>query len=438
VEKSARSLVADRVEQRARRFPEIYPQRLHTGDLTGRDLALAHAIDQAVARRWITLAAVTQPLLQRSWSRLQASVQAALLTGGAQLLLLERLPDHAVINEAVSWVKRRSPGGAGLVNAVLHRVADLRRERIDDGAPLPRAATDVPLHDGGVLRLAEAVFDGDPASRLGQQTSHPAELLARWVERYGFEQVAGLAGHSLVHPPVIIAGLAGGPSPGLTPHDEPGFAVLDGGRAALEPLLALHPEARVQDPGSAAAVSATAGLVPELIVEVCAGRGTKTRQLAGVHPQAQIVAGDASPHRRADLRRQFRGADRVLVADPEALVEYAGRADLVVVDPPCSNTAVLARRPEAKYRVTPQSLARLLELQRQIIADALGAVAERGHLLYSTCSLEPDENERQIDWIRRWHPLDRLEQITRLPCGAPGDPPNRYRDGCFFALLRRK
>jgi 16S rRNA (cytosine967-C5)-methyltransferase len=438
LEKTARSLVAERIEQRAQRFPELYPERLHTGGLAGRDAALAHAIDQAVARRWITLAAAIQPLLKRPWSQLQTSVQAALLTGGAQLLLLERLPDHAVINEAVSWVKRRSPGGAGLVNAVLRRVADLRRDRIDAGGPLPLPATDLPLHDGTAWRLAAPVFDDDALSRLGQQASLPVELLRRWVSRYGLDEAARLAGHGLVHPPIIVAGLAGEPGSGLTPHEEHGFAVLEGGRADLDPLLAEHPDARVQDPGSAAAVAATATLVPELIAEVCAGRGTKTKQMAQMHPQARIVASDVSTHRLADLRELFRGHDRVLVADPKGLIEFAGRADLVVVDPPCSNTAVLARRAEAKYRVGPQSLGRLVDLQRQILADALRALAEGGHLLYSTCSLEPEENEQQIDWVRQWHRLDRLEQTIRPPLGAPGDPPSRYRDGCFFALLRRK
>ncbi|MHC4589970.1 MAG: transcription antitermination factor NusB, partial [Planctomycetota bacterium] len=103
---SARYLVASRVAQRAERFPQLFPEQLRTGGLAGRDAALAHAIDQAVARRWLTLAAVLQAQLNRPWERLQPAVQSALLVGAAQLLLLERLPDHAVINESVAWVKR--------------------------------------------------------------------------------------------------------------------------------------------------------------------------------------------------------------------------------------------------------------------------------------------------------------------------------------------
>ncbi len=149
------------------------------------------------------------------------------------------------------------------------------------------------------------------------------------------------------------------------------------------------------------------------------------------------MASDTSPHRLTALRSLFEGQDRVLVVEPGGLPEFAGRGDLVVVDPPCSNTAVLARRVEAKYRFGPRSLRQLADLQRQITADALALLAASGHLLYSTCSLEPEENEQQIEWVERWHGLRPAQLVSRRPQAVPGDPPSRYRDGCFFGLLRR-
>jgi 16S rRNA (cytosine967-C5)-methyltransferase len=435
---TARSLVTARIAQRVRRFPQVYPSRLRTGGLSGRDASLAHAIDQAVARRWLTLAAVLRSQLNRPWEEIEPAVQAVLLVGASQLLLLERLPDHAVINESVAWIKGRSPRAARIVNAVLHGVADLQGERREKRGPPPHERDELPLHDGRVLCLVKPVFDEDPLCRLGQQTSHPTVLLARWLQRYGFERTAQLATHGLIHPPNIVAGLPAGHLPALTPHSQGGFAVLDGGRTEVEALLAEVPAARIQDPGAAAAVGATADLVPDLIVEVCAGKGTKTRQLAQLHPQARIVASDANPHRLATLREVFRGHDRVLPMEPEGLLEFAGRADLVVADPPCTNTAVLARRVEAKYRFGPGSLEKLVGLQRQIIADALRLLAGSGHLLYSTCSLEPEENERQARWVQRWHRLRLRRLDCRLPQGTPGDPPSRYADGCSFGLLRRR
>jgi 16S rRNA (cytosine967-C5)-methyltransferase len=104
---TARHLVAARIAERTRQFPQLYPQRLRTGGLAGRDVALAHAIE-------LTLAAVLQSQLSRPWDRLQPVVQSALLVGAAQLLLLERLPDHAVVNESVAWAKRKSPAATGI------------------------------------------------------------------------------------------------------------------------------------------------------------------------------------------------------------------------------------------------------------------------------------------------------------------------------------
>ena len=432
---TARDLVTARIAGRAKQFPRLFPEALRTDGLDGRDTALAHAIDQAVARRWLTLVAVLQAKLSRPWDRLHRSVQAPLLVGAAQLLLLERIPDHAAINEAVNWTKPRQPKAAGMVNAVLRRVAELRGEKTDRAEHTDRH--ELPLHDGRVLRLREPVFDEDPLKRLAEQTSHPPELLARWVERDGFEQAARLAEHGLIHPPIIVTGADPLPgSPHCEPHDEPGFAVLTGDRAALVPLLAEYPTLRVQDPGSAAAVTATADQVPNLIVELCAGKGTQTRQLAAVHPQALIIATDANPRKLDVLRDDFAGHDRVRVVEPSELIDHAGRADLVIVDAPCSNTSVLARRVEARYRCTGDILAALWDVQRQILVEAVRLTAPQGRILYCTCSIEPQENAGQAQRLVKWHKARVQRQTDLLPSGRPGDPVSGYRDGGYFAILQ--
>ncbi len=186
----------------------------------------------------------------------------------------------------------------------------------------------------------------------------------------------------------------------------------------------------------ARAVQATAGLMPGLIIDVCAGKGTKTRQLAELHRQARIIATDAKPARRAVLAKAFSGDDRVRVVEPDELLPLAGQADLVVADVPCSNSGVLARRVEARYRLD-ETLGTLVDLQRQIVADAMRHLADAGHFLYSTCSLEPEENRGQVDWIMRWHPMRLRGAASLEPRGLPGDPPARYADGGFFALLQR-
>jgi len=329
-----------------------------------------------------------------------------------------------------------------MVNAVLRRVAELR-EKKDPGKKDPGSffsRDELPLHDGRVVKLRKPVFSEDPLQRIAEQTSHPVELLARWVERDGFDRAARLALHGLVHPPIILTGAdlptTTLPAGHCTPHEEPGFVVFDGDRAQLVPLLAGHTSRRVQDPASAAAVAATADLIPNLIVELCAGKGTQTRQLAEVHPQALIIATDGNPRKREVLREVFRGHDRVRVVDPDQLLEHAGRADLVVVDAPCSNTGVLARRVEARYRCTPDALGSLVDLQRQILVEAIRLRAPDGRILYCTCSVEPDENRQQVQWLRKWHRADARREVFLPPAGEPGGPPDRYRDGGYFAILR--
>jgi 16S rRNA (cytosine967-C5)-methyltransferase len=432
----ARGIVLGRVARRAREFPALFPSPLDVGDLDDRDTALAYAIDQAVARHWLTLVAVLAPRIRRRWDQLHPTVQSSLLVGAAQLLLLERVPDHAAINESVRWVKTRSPAAAPLVNAVLHRVAELRTAEPEPASGNTGWQRDeLPLPDGRIVRLAEPVFDEDPLKRLAEQTSHPPQLVQRWADREGPEAAARLAAHSLVHPPILLTGAL--PGIGWPSHDHDRFAVWSGSHSELVSMLDNCPGIRVQDPASAAAAEATAGLAADLIVEVCAGKGTQTRQLSELHPTARIVATDANAEKLSILRDVFRGHDRVRVVEPEQLTDLAGQVDLLVVDAPCSNTAVLARRVEARYRASPDSITELVGIQRQVLADSLQLPGPAGHVLYSTCSLEPEENEQQAAWLIKWHRFRIVAEARSRPVGGPGDPPTSYRDGSYHVLARR-
>jgi 16S rRNA (cytosine967-C5)-methyltransferase len=429
-----RELVTARIAERARRFPEF--------DLTPLDAsstALARAIDQAAARHWLALVAVLDSRLDQPWANLQPPLQAALLTGAAQLLLLENEPDHAVINDAVEWAKRNVRHKAGgLVNAVLRRLAALREEIITVTGQLDPGRNVLPLHDGRAWRLSEDVFDADPIRRLAQQTSHSEELLSHWMSAHGRETTYRLAWHSLVHPPIVIASGIALADPLLSPHSQPGFFIFTGTHDELVALLAAHPKARVQDPGSARPALSTLQLdpPPNLIVDACAGKGTKTRQLALLHPQARIVAADVDAMRSAVLRESLAGHDRIEVIEYTQLHQFREQADLVLLDVPCSNTGVLARRMEAKYRFSRKSLESIVQVQRQIVADAIPLLMPGAAMLYATCSLEPAENERQIEWLTHWHRFEPVESRLHLPRGLPGDDPAGYADGGFHALLR--
>ena len=171
-----RSLVTTRIAKRALQYPDFDLAPMDTDCLDQRDAALARAIDQAIARRWLTLKVVIESQLNRDFVSMQPHLQATLLVGSAQLLLLEKLPDHAVINEAVESSKSKlGKGAAGFTNAVMRKVADLRSEIVETHDP--DRCDELPLNDGRAWRLNKNIFDKEADIRLAQQTAHPPALI---------------------------------------------------------------------------------------------------------------------------------------------------------------------------------------------------------------------------------------------------------------------
>jgi 16S rRNA (cytosine967-C5)-methyltransferase len=455
-----------RVVKQVRRFPDrLLITPINDEGLTGRDAAFAHALYDAVMRRWVTLEHFVQLGLKRPFQDLDDHVRAALLCGAAQMLLLETVPPRAAINESVTWIKRvsRRQGPGGLVNAALRRVAeaigdepepsgqvgtyDTPPERAPRRWPprLPSyedARDRLPLADGRALPLADDLLPEDSLQRVAVATGHPIGLLRLWSKSMPLREVRALALQGITRPPVILntAHATEPPPADLTdPHSAPGHHVFTGSRAQLLTLLDARPDLWVQDPASSLAVESVTDLTPTFVIDACAGQGTKTRQLAETFQGAQIVATDIDPKRRAALEQAFASgphAERVQVIQHDKLDEFAGKADLVLLDVPCSNTGVLARRVEARYRASESAVAELEAMQRQILADAVKLLAPGGAILYSTCSLDPRENERIVEWAVRWHGFESTRLHRRMPSGGPGEPDARYSDGAFAALLR--
>ncbi len=415
---------------------------LDSSRLEPRDAALAHAIDDACARRWLTLAYLLNRHLKKPLSQNEPKMQGVLLAGAAQLVLLSKIPPHACINHAVEWGKRRiRPGAGGLINAVLRAVAKdaenatTTTDPIDDPAHLP-------MPDGSAIVFGAPIFPEDPIERLSVVTSTPVGLLEHWLESEPMRQVRFLAMHGLMQPPIILnSALATEalPTEHLIPHDSPGHHVFTGPHDALQTLLRARPDIWVQDPASALAVGSVTDLRPDRVIDLCAGLGTKTRQLRATFPNAEIVATDVHDGRRETLARVFADDDAVSVISMKKVREsHLSSADLILIDAPCSNTGVLARRPEARYRAGAKSVGELAGVQRQIVADSIPLLAgagSRGQILYSTCSLEPQENEDLAAWAERWHQLRPTRQNRRHPGGAPGGDPASYSDGSFATLL---
>ncbi len=389
----------------------------------------------------MTLEHVLKGFLRQPFAALEPELRGILLSGGAQLLLLDRVPPHAALNESVELAKRLVRTGAGgLVNAVLRKVAALRGEtgvRPDDWAG---SRSLIPLGDGRVRALSIEAFPDDPLQRLAVGTSHPRWLIDRWSTSLGSARAADLALHDLGCPPTILnTAFASGPLPAsLVPHSRPGHHVFGGTRAELAELLSARPDIWVQDPASSVAIGSIRDARPSLIVDLCAGQGTKTRQLAASFPGARIIATDVDAARYRTLAAFWHGHQRVRVLPIEdAARESDGRAGVVLLDVPCSNSGVLARRAEAKYRCSSAQLDRLIAIQRQIIDRAVPLLAPGGVILYSTCSIDAEENEAQARWACGRHGLALGGSSSLLPAGLPGDPPALYHDGSFSAVLRR-
>jgi 16S rRNA (cytosine967-C5)-methyltransferase len=431
------------VAEQAEVYPELLLGPLETGGLDGRDAALAHAIYDQVIRRWLTLAHVLGLFLKQPMSAVEPRLVGVLLSGGAQLLFFDRIPAHAALNESVELAKRLGrPGAAGMVNAVLRRVLELVRGHEARPHDWAERRDLLPLADGRVLLLNGEVLPADPLECLAVSTSHPPGMLRRWLAIHPRKQAQELPLHSLVAPPTVCnTAHASGPLPELlVPHTAPGHHVFTGNRTELLALLESRPDLWVQDPASSRAVAGAGELSPRIVIDLCAGQGTKTRQLAAMFPGAKIIATDVDPKRSATLAELFRGSTQVEVMAAEQIRARAtAQADLVLLDVPCSNTGVLARRSEARYRTGKQQLDRLVSIQREIMTIAVPLLARagagRGRLLYSTCSLEREENEFQADWASREFGLTVQRHERTLPAGLPGDEPASYRDGSYFALL---
>jgi 16S rRNA (cytosine967-C5)-methyltransferase len=436
---SARARVARRIAEQANRYPDLLIEPLPTGGLEDRDAALAHAINDAVIRRWGTLAFLLNEYVKQPLRDIEPGLQGVLLSGAAQLLFFDRVPPHAVLNESVELAKRLvRPGAAGMVNAVLRRVAELPKGHEARPVDWAERRDLLPLGDGRALLLTAELLPADPLLRLAVTTSHPPALIRRWSSIHPRERLRALALHTLVTPPTVLntTHAAQGLPESLLPHGLPGHHVFTGTRAELVPLLESRSDIWVQDAASSRAVAAAAHLKPSLIVDLCAGQGTKTRQLAATFPQARIIATDVDAHRFATLSDVFRASTQVEVrAFSDALAHARQQTDLVLVDVPCSNTGVLARRPEARYRVDRQRLEELVAIQREIVAAALPLLRTGGYILYSTCSIEREENEFQADWASGNSGLRVEGHALLLPAGLPGDSPPAYHDGSFHALL---
>lgn len=406
---------------------------------------LGSAIEFATLRHWLTAESIARVLCGRPWLEVQPEVRAALLVSITQIIFMPREPIFAVVNDAVSWTRGRlQPGAGGFVNALLRKISAMRGETIaaSEKTPWWDHGDLIPLPDGTVLKLSTPVFSSDPIARLAAQTSHPAALITRWSTARGMETARKFALHSLMQMPIVVHDAAGvtlakdHPARAkMTAHSIEGFFVWNGSTAELTATLTQFPTLIVQDPASARAVASTRDLAPKRILDACAGRGTKAMQCALMHPSAEVWATDPEARRMETLRARAVGIANLKVVELAELGQLPRHFDLVLLDVPCSNTGVLGRRLEARYRFNDRNLEELTRLQRGIGDHHRGLCAPRGMVLWSTCSMDRAENQDQAKWIAKQTGGKVVSEDEWLPHGLPGDSPTMLTDASYHARI---
>jgi 16S rRNA (cytosine967-C5)-methyltransferase len=425
----------------AERFPDLLPPGQDLTD-SARERGFARAITDSAVRRWAVLTFLCQRATKGPFDRLEPGVQGALLAGAAQLVLLDRVPTHAAINETVEWVKRRVRARAsGLVNAVLRRVSEAAGAEEEPRPVWTDQLDEIPLHDGRARALSGHVLPESETDRLGVLTSIPVGVIERWTEDFGWRTARTLALQTITLPPLVLNARHAEDRPqhqDLAPHDDDGFFIYTGPTSGLGELVRAHERVWVQDAGSARSLDIAHGLSPKRVFDVCAGRGTKTRQLRAMFPDAEIIATDSDEARLADLRAMIgqTGIEGVEVVPLDQL-ESRGHADLVLLDVPCSNSGVLARRPEARHRLGRKQTRRLTKLQDRLLSRGIDLLRSGGHVVYATCSIEQKENESRARAAETHLGVKLVATQRTMPTGLPGEPASSHRDGGFAALLAK-
>jgi 16S rRNA (cytosine967-C5)-methyltransferase len=364
--------------------------------LSPADHGLATEIVMGVLRWRSTLDHELTHFSSQKLEKLDIEVLTALRMAVYQMAYLDRVPQRAAVHESVELVKRaRKRSAAPFVNAVLRKAS----EQTEWMQRLRGAVAEL---EGGAESVAAIPAQARTAGDLAARYSHPAWLVERWTNHYGLDATRSICRYDQTVTATAIRFPAPADSAALA---RAGVTLLNGAllktaaRVESGDLTSTEPyhagQISIQDEAS----QLVALLVGKgrNILDCCAAPGGKTRIIADRNPAARILAAELHPHRARLLRKLVPAINvEVIAADVHAL-PVSQHFDRVLADVPCSGTGTLARNPEIKWRLKPEDLADLHSLQLVILQAAMQQVAPGGRLVYSTCSLEREENEDVVE-----------------------------------------
>ena len=368
--------------------------------------------------------------LRKGVASLPPSVLPILRMGAYQLLYMDGTPAYAAVSQAVEEVRRVAGRRlTGVVNGVLR---SLGRE------------------GGGPERFPS--LSSHPEDHLSTWGSHPRWLVRRWIKAHGVQGAARLVEMGNRVPPLYLRWLTGSLEDTLSLLKEAGLEGVEGPAGSqtvrlgpgTSPAKALNVvPGIIQDPAASWVVRWCGDLRGQRLVDLCSAPGGKAVALQA--DGAQVVAADRSLS-RLQLLKQTR--ERLSLSLP--LVQALGEeppfspVDAVLADVPCTGTGTLARHPDARWRLRHTDIQALSRVQKEILEGAARIVAPGGLLVYSTCTLEPEENEGQVEAFLQRHPEFIVEGGEGVPEVIQDGPYLRVlphlmeTDGAFAVRLRRE
>lgn len=397
---------------------------LYESHLLEKDRALCHEVTLGTLRHQIYLDRVIDHYT--SGKKLDAAVRVALRLGLYQLYFLDRIPAHSAVDESVNLVQRaRKTSAKGFANAVLRRASK--------GRP-------------------ELVFVED-LDQLSVETSHPRWLLERWIGQFGAERAAALAEANNRVGRHAFRVIADGPvdvGNAMKSNFVEGWYLIDRmDRSLID--LAERGDIYFQDEASQMVAAAVNVVNGGKFLDVCAAPGGKTGAILrrGGQNIGFAAAGDLYWPRvlglRESLRRQAVHNSSVLQYDAETTLPFADAAfDTVLVDAPCSGTGTIRHNPEIRYFLDETDIEQLAQKQLRILENASKLVKPGGSLVYSTCSLETEENETVCGEFVGAEPAFEsvTPQVPRAFVTGEGYgrtfPDRDEMDGFFVAEFQRK
>lgn len=438
--------ILTQIEQEQAYSNLLLNQTLQKLKLEKQDAGLVTELVYGTMQRLNTIDYYLERFVAKGVHKLQPWVRSLLRMSFYQLYYLDRIPVHAIVNEAVNLAKKRGHQGiSGMVNGVLRNI-----HRNQETLTLP---SNLPA-----------------AERISLQHSHPQWMVKRWIKQYGedvTEQICAsnnMAPHSSVRVNVLkanreqlLAELAAAEFEARPSLLAPSGVIIESGGNMAHTRWFESGDLSIQDESSMLVAEMVDPKPGMKVLDCCAAPGGKTTHLAEkMDDQGEIVANDVHPHKEQLIRQQ---ADRLGLSSIRTVLHDAkdlskqyskGSFDRILLDAPCSGLGVIRRKPDAKWTKKPQDIAEVAVLQYDILCSVAELLSKDGVLVYSTCTMEEEENAGLVRRFLSNHPQFRLvitppaflsEAAQQAVFTSEGMlqvlPHHFHSDGFFIARLQR-